>query len=87
MNRTKKRQQDRRVQKLSKTIEKLTPRQLELVDVLSEQKADKLLDVFKSLITESVLEAMRMNHISLERANKVIEKANEIMEEKVNEHR
>lgn len=85
MNRQKKRENDRKIQKLKKTVEKLTPRQMELVELLSEQKADKLLDVFKELITESMVESMREHKISLERANKVINRANEIVERKVME--
>ena len=45
MNRAKKRRDQREKEKLCKTINKLTPNQIKLVDVLAEQKADKLLDV------------------------------------------
>ena len=50
----------------------------------SEQKADKLLDSFKQLIIKSMINSMRQNRISLERANKVIEDANKIMDVEVN---
>lgn len=84
MNRTEARRNQREKEKLCKTVNKLTPNQIKLVDTLAEQKADKLLDVFKRLITESMTKSMRQNRIGLERANKVIEDANKIMDAEVN---
>ena len=87
MDRAEKRRNQREKQKLCKTVNKLTPNQIKLIDTLAEQKADKLLDIFKRLITESMTKSMRENHISLERANKVIEDANKIMKEEIENDR
>lgn len=84
MNRAERRRNKREKEKLSKSIDKLTPNQLKLIDMYSEQKADKLLDSFKQLIIKSMINSMRQNRISLERANKVIEDANKIMDVEVN---
>jgi len=87
LDRAEKRRNQREKQKLCKTVNKLTPNQIKLIDTLAEQKADKLLDIFKRLITESMTKSMRENHISLERANKVIEDANKIMKEEIENDR
>jgi hypothetical protein len=84
LNRAERRRNKREKEKLSKSIDKLTPNQLKLIDMYSEQKADKLLDSFKQLIIKSMINSMRQNRISLERANKVIEDANKIMDVEVN---
>ena len=84
LSRAEKRRNQREKEKLCKTVNKLTPNQIKLVDALAEHKADKLLDIFKKLITESMTKSMRQNRISLERANKVIEDANKIMDVEVN---
>lgn len=86
MSRTERREKDRRIQKLKKTVGKLTPRQLELIDLLAEQQTDELLDIFRQTITESTIEAMRENRISIERAERIINRTNEIIERKVSEN-
>lgn len=83
MSRTERREKDRRIQKLKKTVGKLTPRQLELIDLLAEQQTDQLLDIFKQTITESTIEAMRENRISIERAERIINRTNEIIEKRI----
>lgn len=89
MNRTDKRENDRKIQKLQKVANKLTDAQLELIDLYAQQKADKLLDIYKGLILESAIEAMRDHRISIERAEKIINKTEIIIERKVsrNEYR
>lgn len=83
MSRTERREKDRRIQKLKKTVGKLTPRQLELIDLLAEQQTDQLLDIFRKTITESTVEAMRENRISIERAERIINRTNEIIEKRI----
>ena len=91
MNRTERRKSQRenkkQMNKLSEAVTKLSPTQLRLVDMLAEQKCDKLLDEYKKLVTESILKAMRQHHISFERGRNILEDSEKIMQEEVYEKR
>lgn len=89
MNRIEHRREEREnkkdLKKFANEVKKLSISQLKMIDRLAEDKANKLLDTFKDLITESITQSMRENHISLDRANRVIKRANEIMKMQVGE--
>lgn len=87
MNRTERRKLQRKTKKetnkLSEAVNKLSPTQLKLIDILAEQKCDKLLDEYKKLVTESALKAMRQHHISFERGRNILEDTEKIIQEEV----
>lgn len=91
MNRTQRRKSQREnkkeVNRLSEAVKKLSPTQLKLIDILAEQKCNKLLDEYKKLVTESVLKAMRKHHISFERGRNVLEDTEKIIQEEINENK
>lgn len=81
------RENKREINKLSEAVNKLSPTQLKFIDILAEQKCDKLLDGYKKLVTESTLKAMRKYHISFERGRNILEATEKITQEEVNEKR
>ena len=87
MNRSERRRKERKqgkdLKKLKGAISTLSPSQTKLIDILAQERTDKLLDTFKELVTTSVVKSMRNNHISQERANKIIIESNEIMEKEI----
>lgn len=83
MNRADKRKRDRKVNKLKAKANKFTEAQLEMMELYAKQKTEQILDIFKKIVTESMFDSMRENRISIERASKIIDRANEIMGKKV----
>lgn len=81
MSRIDRRAVERNRQKLRKEVKKLTPNQLKLIDEITEHKANETLDVFKELVTNAIYKTMRENHISENRAKKILEETDRQLRE------
>jgi len=75
------RAQIRENQKLAKEINKLTPNQLKLIDKITEFRTNEIIEVYKELVDKSVFETMRANRVGVERANRIMDQANEVIVE------
>ena len=81
MSRADLRAQIRENQKLAKEINKLTPNQLKLIDKITEFRTNEIIEVYKELVDKSVFETMRANRVGVERANRIMDQANEVIVE------
>lgn len=82
MNRQHKRSVEREEQKLNKKLKTLDATTLKMVDMLALRKFDDYVKLMKELLSESTYEAMRDNRVGEERANRILNRINEIMFEK-----
>lgn len=91
MNRQLRRKYDRETKDLQKKIEKMDGKTVKIVDKLSEEKAaeklDKYIKLFSSIIEEALIKSMRENRVSMERAERIIKRTNEIMVDEMREER
>lgn len=79
MNRAERRNDDRHRLKLIKEAQKLTPNQQNMMYELIDIKAKERQNAYKDLLNGALLEAMRENHISIKRIDKIVKETNEKM--------
>lgn len=91
MNRQLRRKYDRETKDLQKKIEKMDGKTVKIVDKLSEEKAaeklEKYIELFSNVIEEALIKSMRENRVSMERAERIIKRTNEIMVNEMREER
>lgn len=69
---------------IKREIEKIKPDTLQFIDNYYKKQAEENLSIFKKIVDDAVFSAMRENHISEERANRIIELAGEYIKQGVN---
>jgi len=87
MGRSERRAEDRSKQKLRREVNMLTPNQTILMNELLQAKIDELLDIYKDVVDKAVYEALRNNHISKDRTDRIMLEANKIIKHKLLEEK
>lgn len=85
MSRKDRREAERDRKKLAKKVERLDSNTTELIEKLAAYKFDNYVKLFKELLSQATFQAMRENRIGEDRANKIMNRINEIMIESVEE--
>ena len=84
LSRAERRRKKHCIEKNVQAISKLTPVQYDLIEKITEKKANKHIDDIAKIINECYFKAMRSNGISEVRANKILAETEEFIKIEAN---